>query len=129
VFEELAALGIQAEPALYADNSMEKVRKQLLCCDGALVWADPLADGENRIMLDALLRDVASNRVWVSAHPDVILKMGVKEALHRTKHLGWGMDTHLYRSVEAFHAKFPGPLRSAGPRVLKRNRGNGGQGV
>jgi hypothetical protein len=26
-FEELAALGIQAEPALYADNGMEKVRK------------------------------------------------------------------------------------------------------
>jgi hypothetical protein len=28
--------------------------------------------------------------VWVSAHPDVILKMGVKEVLHRTRHLGWG---------------------------------------
>ena len=56
-------------------------------------------------------------------------KMGVKEVLHRTKHLGWGTDTHLYRSVEAFHAEFPRRLRSAGPRVLKQNRGNGGQGV
>src|ERR1700730_5102605 len=129
VFEELAALGIQAEPALYADDSVEKLRKQLLGCDGVLVWADPLADGKNRIMLDALLRDVASSGVWVSTHPDVILKMGVKEVLHRTKHLGWGTDTHLYRSAEAFHAEFPGPLRSAGPRVLKQNRGNGGQGV
>jgi len=129
VFEELAALGIQAEPALYADDSVEKVRKQLLACDGVLVWADPLADGKNRIMLDALLRDIASNGVWVSTHPDVVLKMGVKEVLHRTKHLGWGTDTHLYRSVEAFHAEFPRRLRSAGPRVLKQNRGNGGQGV
>ena len=129
VFEELAALGIQAEPALYADDSVEDVRKQLLGCDGVLVWADPLADRENRIMLDALLRDVASHGVWVSAHPDVILKMGVKEVLHRTKHLGWGTDTHVYRSVKAFHAEFPGRFRSAGPRVLKQNRGNGGQGV
>jgi hypothetical protein len=28
VFEELAALGIQAEPALYADDSVEDVRKR-----------------------------------------------------------------------------------------------------
>src|ERR1700730_12428610 len=129
VFEELAALGIQAEPALYADDSVEKLRKQLLGCDGVLVWADPLADGKNRIMLDALLRDVASTGVWVSAHPDVILKMGVKEVLHRTKHLGWGTDTHLYRSAQAFRQEFPPRLRTAGPRVLKQNRGNGGQGV
>ena len=53
-------------------------------------------------MLDALLRDVASKGVWVSAHPDVILKMGVKEALHRTRHLGWGTVTQLYRNAAAF---------------------------
>ena len=34
----------------------------------------------------------------MSAHPDVILKMGVKEVLHRTRHLGWGADTHRYDS-------------------------------
>jgi hypothetical protein len=65
---------------------------------------------------------------WVSAHPDVILKMGVKEVLHRTKHLGWGADTHLYRSAPEFRRAFPERL-STGPRVLKQNRGNGGQGV
>jgi hypothetical protein len=67
--------------------------------------------------------------VWVSAHPDVILKMGVKEVLYRTKHFGWGTDTHLYRTAGVFREKFPLRLRSAGPRVLKQNRGNGGQGV
>jgi hypothetical protein len=59
----------------------------------------------------------------------VIMKMGVKEALHRTKHLGWGTDTHLYRSGADFRAAFPSRLQSAGPRVLKQNRGNDGQGV
>jgi hypothetical protein len=129
VFEAMAALGIKAEPALYADDVADQVREQLLSCDGVLVWVDPLSEGRNRVVLDALLRDVASNGVWVSTHPDVILKMGVKEVVHRTKHLGWGTDTHLYRDIGAFHEEFPQHLRTAGPRVLKQNRGNGGQGV
>ena len=73
-------------------------------------------------MLDAMLRDIASRGPWVSAHPDVILKMGVKEVLHHTKHLGWGTDTHLYRTAQDFRELFPSRLRSAGPRVLKQNR-------
>src|SRR6202035_4981458 len=125
----LAALGIEAEPAIYADDMADEVRRQLLGCDGVLVWVDPISDGQNRTALDALLRDVASRGVWVSAHPDVTLKMGVKEVLHRTKQLGWGTDTHLYRSADTFHREFPEYLRSDGPRVLKQNRGNGGQGV
>src|SRR4029077_6625725 len=106
----------------------EEVREQLLAVDGVLVWVDPLHEGKTRTVLDALLRDVASSGPWVSAHPDVILKMGVKEVLHRTKHLGWGTDTHLYRTAADFLA-VPSRLRSAGPRVLKQNRGNDGQGV
>jgi hypothetical protein len=129
VFEALAARGLHAEPAVYDDDIADEVRAQLLTLDGVLVWVDPLAEGQNRTVLDALLRDVASKGIWVSAHPDVILKMGVKEVLHRTRHLGWGTGTHLYRSARAFRDEFPPLLRSAGPRVLKQNRGNGGQGV
>src|SRR3984893_992694 len=129
VFEALAALGIRADPAVYADEMADEVRQQLLGCDGVLVWVDPVSEGQNRNMLDALLRDVASRGVWVSANPAVILKMGVKEVLHRTRHLGWGTDTHLYRTAAEFDRAFPLRLQSAGPRVLKQNRGNGGQGV
>ena len=129
VFEELAAIGVHAEPAVYADDIADEVREQLLTVDGVLVWVDPIHEGQTRTVLDAMLRDVASRGPWVSAHPDVILKMGVKEVLHRTKHLGWGTDTHLYRTAAEFGDAFPSRLQSAGPRVLKRNRGNGGQGV
>jgi hypothetical protein len=97
--------------------------------EGALVWVNPLEDGRTREKLDALLRDVAATGRFVSAHPDVILKMGVKEVLHRTRHLGWGSDTRLYRSAAEFRDEFPTGLRSAGPRVIKQNRGNAGQGV
>jgi hypothetical protein len=129
IFEELAALGIHAEPAVYDEAFADEVRAQLLAVDGVLVWVDPLHSGKTRTALDAMLREVASRGPWVSAHPDVTLKMGVKEVLHRTKHLGWGADTHLYRNAAEFHAAFPSRLQSAGPRVLKQNRGNGGQGV
>src|SRR3974377_201566 len=78
---------------------------------------------------DALLRDVAATGPWVSARPDVILKMGVKEVLHRTKHMGWGTDTELYHTADELHDAFPARLRSQGPCVLKQNRGNAGQGV
>lgn len=129
VFEELAALGIHAEPAVFADDMVEEVRAQLLAVDGVLVWVDPIHDGQTRALLDPMLRDVTSRGPWVSAHPDTILKMGVKEVLHRTKHLGWGTDTHLYRSAPEFRLAFPPLLHAASPRVLKQNRGNGGQGV
>jgi hypothetical protein len=129
IFEAVAALGIEAEPALYADDVADQVREQLLRCDGVLVWVDPLSEGRDRVVLDALLRDVASKGLWVSTHPDVILKMGVKEVLHHTKHLGWGTDTHLYRDIGAFREEFPQRLRAGGARVLKQNRGNGGEGV
>jgi hypothetical protein len=55
--------------------------------------------------------------------------MGVKEVLYRTRQLGWGTDTHRYRTADEFHKEFPRHLRSDGPRVLKQNRGNDGHGV
>jgi hypothetical protein len=129
VFEALRAHGIEAEPAVFAEEIADEVRSQLLGVKGVLVWVDPLSDGRTRAVLDPLLREVASKGVWVSAHPDVVMKMGVKQVLHRTRHLGWGTDTHLYRSIETLREELPLRLSSAGPRVLKRNRGNGGQGV
>lgn len=129
VFEALAAVGIEARPVIYDESFADAVRDQLLAVDGVLVWVDPIHQGKTRAELDPLLRDVASRGPWVSAHPDVILKMGVKDVLYRTRHLGWGADTHRYDTAAAFRAEFPWRLRTKGPRVLKQNRGNGGQGV
>lgn len=129
VFEALAAVGIEARPVIYDESFADAVRDQLLAVDGVLVWVDPIHQGKTRADLDVLLREVAAQGPWVSAHPDVILKMGVKEVLHRTRHMGWGVDTRRYDTAAAFRAAFPRRLRAVGPRVLKQNRGNGGQGV
>ncbi|MHB8671255.1 MAG: hypothetical protein ACYDAD_12000 [Acidimicrobiales bacterium] len=84
----------------------------------------PVSGDRDRSRLDPLLRDVAEAGVWVSAHPDVILAMGTKEVLFRTRAIGWSADTHLCRSAEELAAALPGRL-SSGPRVLKPERGNG----
>ena len=128
VFAALADAGVDAEPVVYEDDVLDAVRAKLSTLDGMLVWVNPIHEGRNRAHLDALLREAAACGVWVSAHPDVILKMGTKEVLHRTRTMSWGCDTALYRTTEAMRVDLPARL-AAGPRVIKRNRGNGGQGV
>ncbi len=128
VFAELADVGIEAVPVVYEDDVVDDVRAELAGLDGVLVWVNPIHEGRNRLKLDALLREVATRGLWVSTHPDVTLKMGTKEVLHRTRTMSWGCDTALYRTIEAMRAELPARL-AAGPRVIKRNRGNGGQGV
>jgi hypothetical protein len=128
VFAALADVGVDTEPVVYEDDVFDAVRARLTAVDGVLVWVNPIHEGRNRANLDALLREVAARGSWVSAHPDVILKMGTKEVLYHTRTMSWGCDTALYRTPEAMRAELPGRLVT-GPRVIKRNRGSGGQGV
>lgn len=128
VFTALAAEGFAPAPAVYDESFAAEVRAQLLGAAAVLVFVDPVSAGVRRYALDDLLRTVAARGVLVSAHPDVIAKMGVKAVLTTTRDLGWGTDSHLYTARADFEAAFPRRLAS-GPRVLKQNRGNGGQGV
>ena len=129
VFQALAALGVQAEPAVYHDDLCDEVRRQLMQVDGVLVWFNPIEGGRDRSRLDALLREVAAAGVFVSTHPDVILKLGTKEVLYRTRGMGWGCDTHLYPSLQALREALPARLAAGAARVLKQNRGQSGDGV
>lgn len=129
LYDALAALGAALVPVPYADDAVDDVREELLALDGVLVWVNPIQDGATRVLLDPLLREVSAAGVWVSAHPDVILQMGTKEVLYRTRHLGWGSDTMLYRSAAELAAGFPDRLSRLGRLVLKQARGNGGNGV
>ena len=128
IFAALAEANVAAEPVVYEDDVADAVREELAQFDGVLVWVNPIHEGRNRAKLDTLLRELAARGVWVSAHPDIILKMGTKEVLHRTRTMSWGSDTVLYRNTEAMRAELPERL-AKGPRVIKRNRGNGGLGV
>jgi hypothetical protein len=58
----------------------------------------------------------------------VILKMGTKDALVKTRTMAWGSDTHLFHSLDELREQWPALLRS-GPRVLKQYHGSQGTGV
>jgi hypothetical protein len=126
VFAAFAELGADTEPVVYADDAVERVRAQLLELDGVLVWVNPVQDGLDRSLLDPLLRDVAHAGVFVSAHPDVILRMGTKQVLVDTQAMTWGMPARAYRSVDDVRA---GLREVDAPVVLKQYRGMGGYGV
>lgn len=129
LFAALVELGVHAEPAVYHPDFSEEVYQQLLQMDGVLVWINPIQDGHDRTILDAMLREVAHAGVYVSAHPDVILKIGTKEVLYTTRSMGWGSDVHLYHNSDQLRRDLPVRLGSGVARVLKQNRGHSGSGV
>ena len=129
LFDALAELGVATERIVYADDALDEVREELRQVDGVLVWVNPIQDGVNRAQLDHLLREASARGVWVSADPDVIMRMGTKEILFDTRTLGWGTDTDLYRSAEEMAERLPLRLADAQQLVVKQARGNGGDGV
>jgi len=104
VFAAFSELGVEAEPVVYSDERLDVVREQLLRLDGVLVWVNPIEKGLDRSRLDPLLREVAASGAFVSAHPDVILRLGTKEVLVDTRSMSWGTDTHVYRAWPSFGA-------------------------
>lgn len=129
VFQAFAEHGASAECAVYHDDFCDEVHTQLLAVDAVLIWVNPIVDGRDRSRLDAMLREVASAGVYVSAHPEVILKLGTKQVLFDTRQLGWGCETYLYRSLASLRAELPSRLISGQPRILKQYRGHSGDGV
>lgn len=125
----LRELSVLVEHVPYTDDSVDDARDVLLACDVVMVWVNPIHDGMNRAVLDALLREVAARGVVVSAHPDTILKLGTKQVLYRAKDLSWGSDVQLYETAEDFERRFPTRLAAHGRLVVKQARGNGGNGV
>lgn len=67
LFGAFAAQEIHAEPAVYRDDFCAEVHDQLMQLDAVLVWVNPIQDGRNRSVLDAMLREVADAGI-LSAH-------------------------------------------------------------
>jgi hypothetical protein len=128
VWAAIERRGMAPEVAVYDEAWTPCFRDQLLASDAVLVWVNPVAEGRRRTALDQVLREVAAAGVHVSAHPDVIDRMGVKSVLHRLRGMSWGTDTRFYGDLAELAAGLADTL-AQGPRVLKPNRGNGGLGV
>ena len=132
-YKDLAAAfssgGFVVRSVLYNDDEAAKLAGDLLNYDAVLVWVNPIEQENDRTKLDSMLGEIASKGVFVSTHPEVILKMGTKDVLYKTKDMSWGSDIKMYQSYEDFTKRFPESLQTFKPRVLKQYRGNGGNGV
>ncbi len=128
IFDEFEARGARTEAILFREENADRLRAEMARLDAVLTWVDPIVDGRDRDVLDGMLRDLAAGGVYVSAHPDVLLKMGTKDVLVRTKDMEWGSDTHRVDSPAALERDLPGRLRD-GARVLKQHRGSSGKGI
>lgn len=124
----LASAGASVISAPYSDEISAAIAARLADVDVALVWYNPIEFGRDRSGLNAMLRSVAARGVVVSAHPDIIDKMGTKEVLYRTRGMSWGCDTRRYDSLDAMRDGVMANLK-LGPRVLKQMRGQSGDGV
>jgi hypothetical protein len=119
--QHMVAEGCVVNTLTFRTSQVETVRSAALGCDAVLTWINPVEPGLDRPVLDQLLREISTAGVFVSAHPDVILKIGTKDILVETQAIGWNVDdTDAYRSAEEFRAKFSSRLHAAGSRVLKR---------
>jgi len=121
--------GFKVSSVLYNDAVADQLRNELLNFDAILVWVNPIEQGNNRKLLDALLIDLSNRGRFVSSHPDIIMKIGTKAVLFQTKDMDWGGDTKMYTGFEEFKNEFPRSLIHSGTRVLKQFRGNGGDGI
>jgi hypothetical protein len=128
LFEAMAGAGIAAEPAVYHDDFVQEVRAQLLSVNAVLVWHNPVEGGRTRRVLDAMLCDVAARGVFVSTHPDTILRLGTKDVLLAVRELPFGSDACRVDTLADIRDRVLPRLR-AGPRVLKQHRGHSGIGV
>ena len=129
LFAAFAARGAEAHPAVYHRPQASELREQLLAMEAALVWVNPIEAGESRAPLDAVLREVAAAGVFVSTHPDVIMKLGTKDVLVDTREMGWGSDVHRVDSLDRLRTDVAARLSAGGARVLKQWRGHSGIGV
>ena len=128
LFEAFSAAGVAAVPAIYNDDFADEVLRQLEQVQGVLVWHNPIEGGRSRARLDAILREVASQGVFVSTHPDTILSMGTKDVLLSVRDMPFGSDVHRVESLAQLQDELPRRL-ARGARVLKQRRGHSGIGV
>jgi hypothetical protein len=121
--------GFEVESVIYHDSIAETLAHELTRYKAILTWVNPVEQGHDRKILDALLNELSNHGCFVSAHPDTILKLGTKEILYQVRETEFGSDVKLYRSFEDLKQNFFSSKEFAGTRILKPYRGNGGNGV
>jgi len=124
---------VHAEWAWYKDADADALYERFKDFDGFVPRINPATDGQyagvtNKAQTAFL--DKLSKKVLAMPHPDVMTKMGAKDALVKIKDMTVGLpDTFAYYDIDTWHKNFPSVMDLGHTRVIKQNRGSQGEGI
>ena len=117
-------------PVYYSDAKYDEIKALVMAADGFITRINPgTYPGVTQSKVDEMLREAAAAGIAPMQHPDVMQKMGAKDALVKIANLSCGMaDTYAYYDIPSFKENFPKSI-ATGVRVVKQNRGSQGEGI
>lgn len=117
-------------PIFYSDSERDAVFGVVSASDAFICRINPGAyEGVTQKTLNQMLSELSDLKIAAMSHPEVMRRMGAKDALVKIRNLSCGMpDTYAYYTVEDFKENFPQTIVT-GTRVLKQNRGSQGEGI
>ena len=124
--------GINVESVLYHSSKAKQLKTELERFDAVLSWVNPkerIERGTDNLNLDDILLSISKKGVFVSTHPEIILKIGTKRVLYTTRNMDWGGDIELYADYADFEKRFVSSLDKSSVRILKQYRGESGRGI
>ena len=130
--EALTEAGFKVESVLYHHSKAKQLITDLERFTAVMSWVNPkerLERGADNLDLDAVLLSLSKKGVFVSTHPEIILKIGTKKVLYSTRSMDWGGDTEIYNDYADFENRFIGSLDKSSVRILKQYRGESGRGI
>lgn len=126
--EALSAVGLQPVAIVYNDEFADEARDLMLALDAVQVWVNPISGGNDRTLLDAILREVAATGTLAFTHPDTIMRLGTKRVLVDLKDTSIGSEVYEHPDLESLRYGLASRL-AGGPKVIKQYRGHSGGGI
>ncbi len=127
--EKIIENNIMVETINYNDSISKQLFEKLIKYKAILVWVNPIEKNMNRKNLDDLLLKVSNEGIYVSTHPNTILKIGTKDVLKQTEKMSWSCNVNVFTTYKQFESGFIKSLEKYGTRILKPYRGNGSKGI
>jgi len=128
----MISAGMSCQLVHYSHQEHDKFFELMGKFDAIIVRCNPgqiKEDGGDQQKFDDSMRTLRKKGIQVWPSPDVMEKMGAKDALTKVAHMNIGLpDTLSYYTEDAFTAGFK-KCMAFQPRVVKQNRGSAGEGI
>merc|ERR1719321_2321367 len=128
----MISAGMSCQLVHYKHDEHDKFFEVMGKFDAIIVRCNPgqiKQDGGDQAKFDDSMRELRKKGIQVWPSPDVMEKMGAKDALCKVANMNIGLvDTMAYYDEADFSAGFRKTTKFQ-PRVMKQNRGSAGEGI